>query len=72
MRYQVVTYSQDIGSDEKMDYPKLTEAIKAAEKYKGKEEYAAVYDREKKVAFVVFGDIETPVFNDSVYVISIE
>ena len=56
----------------KMDYPKLTKAIKEAEKYKGKEEYAAVYDREKKVAFVVFGDIETHVFTDCVYVISIE
>lgn len=72
MRYQVVTYSYDIGSDEKKDYPKLTKAIKEAEKYKGKEEYAAVYDRETNLAFLVFGDIETHVFNDSVNVITIE
>lgn len=72
MRYQVVTYDSLCGSDEKMDYPHLTEAIKEANKYRNTEEYAAVYDRKKKVAFVVFGDIETPVFADWVYVISIE
>lgn len=71
MRYQVVTYNSLCGSDEMMDYTNLTEAIKEANKYQRSEEYAAVYDRESKIAFVVFGDVETPVFSDWVKVITI-
>lgn len=43
-RYQVVTYSRDIGSDEHMDYPTLKQAVREAKKYRKSEEFAAVYD----------------------------
>ena len=69
-RYQVVTYSRDIGSDGKMDFDNLRPAITAASRYRNKEEYAAVYDRIENIAFLVFGDVTTPVFVDSVRVIS--
>ena len=61
-RYQVVTWSSDIGSDEHMDYNDAAAAIAEAQRYKGREEYAAVYDRQTKTAVVVFGDPFTPVF----------
>lgn len=54
-RYQVVTYSRDIGSDEHMDYPTLKQAVREAKKYRKSEEFAAVYDYESKIAYVVFG-----------------
>lgn len=72
MRYQVVTYSQDIGSDERMDFSRLSDALKDARAYRGREEYAAVYDSVKKIAFVVFGNIFTSVFADYVTVVSLE
>lgn len=62
--YQVVTYSSDVGSDEKMDYDYFVDAVKAAKKYRKEEEYAAVYVRSQKKAYVVFGDVEAPVFSD--------
>ena len=61
-RYQVVTWSSDIGTDERMDYNDDAAAIAEAQRYKGREEYAAVYDRQTKTAVVVFGDPFTPVF----------
>ena len=67
-RYQVVTYSSDIGSDEHMDFSRLSEAIKDAKRYRKTEEYAAVYDRTTKTAFVVFGEPWLPVFADFVTV----
>lgn len=33
-RYQVVTYSRDIGSDEHMDYLTLKQAVREAKKYR--------------------------------------
>ena len=71
-RYQVVTWSWDIGSDEHMDYSKFNEAYRAARKYLGTEEYAAIYDHKEKVAYVVFGDPATEVFNSYVRVISLD
>ena len=65
-RYQVVTWSRDIGSDEHMDYNDAAAAIAEAQRYKGREEYAAVYDRQTKTAVVVFGDPFTPVFREYV------
>jgi hypothetical protein len=65
-RYQVVTYSSDIGSDEKKDFARLSEAVRDAKKYRKTEEYAAVYDRITKTAFVVFGAPWLPVFADFV------
>lgn len=62
LRYQVITWSDDIGADERMDYKTKAEAVKAARAYKGHEEYAAVYDREKKTAFVVFGNPYIDIF----------
>lgn len=67
-RYQVVTWSYDIGSDERMDFTTLAEAVKEAKSYQDSEEYAAVYDRNKKTAFVVFGELHTDVFADWVKV----
>ena len=60
--YQFVTWSRDIGTDERMDYNDESAAIDEAQRYKGREEYAAVYDRQTKTAVVVFGDPFTPVF----------
>ena len=68
-RYEVVTYSYDIGIDTQMDYSKFSEAVKAARKFLGLEEYAAIYDRVKKIAYVIFGDITTEVFTDNIPVI---
>lgn len=67
-RYQVCTWSDDIGADDKMDFSSEREAIKEAMKYKGKEEYAAVYDNQTKTAFVVFGNPFSPVFREYVKV----
>lgn len=67
-RYQVCTWSDDIGADDKMDFASEREAIKEAMKYKGKEEYAAVYDNQTKTAFVVFGNPFSPVFREYVKV----
>lgn len=69
MRYQVVTHSFDIGTDEKFDYSTKAEAVKAARGYRKSEEYAAVYDRKNKTAFVVFGNPFTEVFADWVKVV---
>jgi len=68
-RYEVVVWSWETGSDEKLDYVDLIGAIKAAKTYRRKEEYAAVYDRQEKVAYVVFGDPSTEVFNKSIRII---
>lgn len=68
-RFQVVTWSNDIGSDEKMDFDGLQSAIKEAKKYRKREEYAAVYDNFFKIAILVFGDISAPVFTDNIKVI---
>lgn len=67
-RYSIVTWSDDVGTDERMDYTRKAEAIKDARSYKGKEEYAAIYDRKKQAAFVVFGGVEKSVFRDYVSV----
>ena len=69
-RYQVVTWSSDIGSDSHMDYSRFSDAATAAGKFRGCEEYAAVYDHKTKTAYIIFGDPETPVFSDFVTVIS--
>lgn len=70
-RYQVVIYSWDIGTDDKMDFNSLVDAIKDAKKYKGREEYAAVYDTVEKIAYVVFGNKYTSVFTDNVRIVAI-
>lgn len=67
-RYQVCTWSDDIGADDKMDFSNKRESVKDAMKYKGKEEYAAVYDNQTKNAFVVFGNPFSPVFREYVKV----
>ena len=71
-RYQVVTWSWDIGSDDRMYFSRFNDAYKDARKYLGLEEYAAVYDRKEKVAYVVFGNPWIKVFNDYVRVITLE
>lgn len=68
-RYTVITWSDDIGSDEHMDYSRFSEAANAASKFRGCEEYAAVYDAKTKTAYVIFGDPDTVVFSDFVTVI---
>lgn len=68
-RYEVVTWSRDIGSDEKRDYVDLIAAVKAAKTYRRREEYAAVYDYQEKVAYVVFGNPATEVFSENIRII---
>lgn len=68
-RYQVVTYSWDIGTDERMDFDRLTDAIKDARRYRKQEEYAAVFDSDYKIAYVIFGNPYTKVFREYVKVI---
>lgn len=70
--FQVVVWSNDIGSDEKMDYDCFTDAVKAARKFRKTEQYAAVFVRSQKKAYVVFGDVNTPVFSDWVSVARLE
>lgn len=67
-RYQVYTWSDDIGADDKMDFSSKREAINEAMKYKGKEEYAAVFDKKTKTAFVVFGNPFCPMFREYIKV----
>lgn len=70
-RFQVVTWSNDIGSDEHMDFDGLQSAIKEAKKYRKREEYAAIYDSFFKVAIVVFGNSKTPVFTDDIKIVTL-
>ena len=70
--FQVVTWSSDCGSDEKLDYDCFTDAVKAARKFRKTEQYAAVFVRSQKKAYVVFGDVTTPVFADWVSVTRLE
>jgi len=67
-RYQVVVWADECGSDEKMDFNRLNDAIADARKYAEEWPYAAVYDRRRKRALVIFGDVSTPVFSDFVEV----
>lgn len=67
-RYEVATWSDDIGTKARMDFSNKREAEKEARKYKNEEEYAAVYDYRTKTAFVVFGNPFQPVFSDFVKV----
>ena len=69
-RYQVVTYSRDIGADEHLGFSKFSEAKQHALKYSGIEEHAAVYDEKEKTAYVIFGNLETQVFTPCVRIIS--
>lgn len=67
-RYQVCTWSDDVGADDKMDFASKKEAIQDAIKYKGKEDYAAAFDNETNTAFIVFGNPFSPVFREYVQV----
>lgn len=67
-RYQVVVWADECGSDEMMDFNRLNDAIADARRYADKWSYAAVYDRRRKRALVIFGDVSTPVFSDFVEV----
>ena len=69
-RYQVVTYSHDTGADDRMDYTRKAEAMKAARRYRDSEEYAAVYDRQTNCAVVVFGDPFARVFRERIKIIA--
>lgn len=44
MRYQIITYSDDIGADEKLEYKTIGEAIKAAKEYLKEHEAVYIYD----------------------------
>ena len=68
-RYLVTTWSWDIGSDSHKDFRTKAEAIKECRKYRKTEEYGAVYDQWKRIAYVVFGNVDNPVFVDSVTVV---
>ena len=68
-RWLVTTWSWDIGSDSHKDFRTKAEAIKECRKYRKLEEYGAVYDQWKRIAYVVFGDVDIPVFADGVTVV---
>ena len=68
-RWLVTTWSWDIGSDSHKDFRTKAEAIKECRKYRKSEEYGAVYDQWNKITYVIFGDIDIPVFMDGVTVV---
>ena len=68
-RWLVTTWSRDIGSDEHKDFRTKAEAIKECRKYRKSEEYGAVYDQRNKIAYVIFGNVDIPVFADGVTVV---
>ena len=68
-RWLVTTWSRDIGSDSHKDFRAKAEAIKECRKYRKSEEYGAVYDQRNKIAYVIFGNADIPVFADSVTVV---
>lgn len=68
-RYQVVTWSDDCGTDEKMDFNTLAAAFADANGFKGKEDAAAVYDYETGIAYAIFGPVSKNMFSDSVKIV---
>ena len=68
-RWLVTTWSWDIGSDSHKDFRTKAEAIKECRKYRKSEEYGAVYDQWNKIAYVIFGNVDIPVFADGVTVV---
>ena len=68
-RWLVTTWSWDIGSDSHKDFRTKAEAIKECRKYRKSEEYGAVYDQRNKIAYVIFGNADIPVFMDGVTVV---
>ena len=68
-RWLVTTWSWDIGSDSHKDFRTKAEAIKECRKYRKTEEYGAVYDQRNKIAYVIFGNVDIPVFADGVTVV---
>ena len=68
-RWLVTTWSWDIGSDSHKDFRTKAEAIKECRKYRKSEEYGAVYDQRNKIAYVIFGNVDIPVFADGVTVV---
>ena len=68
-RWLVTTWSWDIGSDSHKDFRTKAEAIKECRKYRKSEEYGAVYDQLNKIAYVIFGNVDIPVFADGVTVV---
>ena len=68
-RWLVTTWSWDIGSDSHKDFRTKAEAIKDCRKYRKSEEYGAVYDQWNKIAYVIFGNVDIPVFADGVTVV---
>ena len=70
-RWLVTTWSWDIGSDSHKDFRTKAEAIKECRKYRKTEEYGAVYDQWKRIAYVIFGNVDIPVFADGVTVVKV-
>ena len=68
-RYQVVTYCDECGIDEKMDFNTLSEAFRDAGSYQGKEDAAAVYDYHTGIAYAVFGLVGQNMFSDAVKIV---
>ena len=68
-RWLVTTWSWDIGSDSHKDFRTKAEAIKECRKYRKSEEYGAVYDQWNKIAYVIFGNVDIPVFAVGVTVV---
>ena len=70
-RWLVTTWSWDIGSDSHKDFRTKAEAIKECRKYRKTEEYGAVFDQWKRIAYVVFGDVDNPVIVGGVTVVKV-
>lgn len=62
-RYQVATYSSDIGADDKMDFDRMSDAIKEARRWLSIEEASFVYDQQKRIVRHAFRGSPELAFN---------
>lgn len=57
--YQVITYSKDSGTDEKLDYRRKADAVRAAREYLKDPYYSGVcvWDLTRRYIAAMFGDM---------------
>ncbi len=66
-RYQIVTYCYDCGSDDKLEYKTIKEAIKEAKKYLSDGwDKVFIYDRIKRSVRHAFNGVPDGIFSDDV------
>ena len=66
-RYLIITRSHDVGTDEKMDYCTIGEAMKAVAIYKKRYEEVFIYDYLQNSVRHAFGGFPTSVFAKDVH-----